>query len=315
MLAATAAAGAAGAWLGVHYHRQKREAVARLRARSQIVETARGPVEYATVGDGPALLFVHGVMGGYDQSLLLARLIHGFQVIAPSRPGYLRTPLGTGSTAAEQADAYAALLDALDIPRVAVIGGSGGGPSALRFALQHPARCWALVMVSAICLKPSASALRRYWLWTAIMLSDFSMWMLNGLTFDALLARDGITPAVRAQIERNADTMDIVRRLVQIYPTRIRRMGLVNDLIQAENVFPPGGLEHLSLPTLVIHGTTDPIVPFENGEHVARMVPGAALLAVEGGGHLCIATHRETTIPVLEEFLRQHAPERKRSTP
>lgn len=297
----------ASAWLGAHYHRQKHEAVTRLRARSRIVDTARGPVEYAITGEGPTLLFVHGIMGGYDQSLLLARLIHGFTVIAPSRPGYLRTPLATGRTAAEQADAYAALLDALNIPKVAIIGGSGGGPSAIRFALQHPDRCWALVMVSAICLRPSASTLQHYWRWEAIMPSDFTLWVLNGLTFDALLARTGITPAVRARVERDSDTLDIVRGLVQIYPTSNRRIGLVNDLIQTEKAFPLDGLGSLSLPTLVIHGATDPIVPFANGEHVARTVPGAALLAVEGGGHLCIATHRDTTIPVLEEFLRQHA--------
>lgn len=305
---ALAAALAAGAWLGAQYQRHKRAAVARLRAGSQIVETACGTVEYAIVGEGPTLLFAHGVIGGYDQSLLMARLIHGFKVVAPSRPGYLRTPLATGRTAADQADAYATLLDGLGISRVAIIGGSGGGPSALRFTLRHPDRCWALVMVSAICLPPPASMLRDYRLWTAVMPFDFVMWAVTHLTFEALMARDGVTPDVRARIQRDPETWDIIRGLLLIHPTSTRTAGLINDLTQASKMLRYDGLERLALPTLVIHGTADPIVPFENAEYIARTVPSAALLAVEGGGHLCIATHRETTIPVLEEFLRQHAP-------
>ncbi len=307
-VAAMAAAAAVGVWLGRRYQRHKRAAENRLRAGSQIIETTCGPVEYAAVGEGSPLLFAHGALGGYDQSLLLARLIHGFTVIAPSRPGHLRTPLSTGRSPARQADAYAALLDALHISRVAIIGGSGGGPSALRFAAQYPDRCWALVLVSAICLAPPASTLRRYWFWAALSPFDFGMWLFTHLAFDALLASDRITPDMRRRLERDTETMDILRGLLQNHPTSGRTAGLVNDLLQTRTVLPLEGLERISAPTLVIHGRRDPIVPFENGEHIARTVPGAALLAVEGGGHTCIATHRATTIPTLEEFLRQHAP-------
>ncbi len=78
--------------------------------------------------------------GGYDQSIASAlsrpESIAGFKVIAISRPGYLRTPLQSGVTPAEQADVYAALLDELNIKTTIVYGASGGAPSALR----RPAR-------------------------------------------------------------------------------------------------------------------------------------------------------------------------------
>jgi pimeloyl-ACP methyl ester carboxylesterase len=72
----------------------------------RVVHTRRGPVEYAEVGAGPAVLCLHGAMGGYDQSLLLARSAGapGFRYLAVSRPGYLGTPLSRGRTPEEQAD-------------------------------------------------------------------------------------------------------------------------------------------------------------------------------------------------------------------
>jgi hypothetical protein len=91
---------------------------------SRIAQTALGPIEYYVMGTGPAVLVSHGCPGGYDQGLIAARLARDqrFQFIALSRPGYLRTPLCVGASPAEQADAYAALLDALHIPAAAVIG-------------------------------------------------------------------------------------------------------------------------------------------------------------------------------------------------
>ena len=116
---------------------------AELAAVSSVVETSSGPMEYRAGGAGErVLLFVHGTPGGHDQGGAAGELAaaNGWRFLAPSRPGYLRTPLATGRTPVEQADAYAALLDALDIRRVAILGVSGGGPSALEFAARHPER-------------------------------------------------------------------------------------------------------------------------------------------------------------------------------
>jgi pimeloyl-ACP methyl ester carboxylesterase len=124
-----------------------------LAADSSVVETSRGPIEYAQIGEGRPVLFVHGAPGGYDE-LGAFKITHeelsGFRLIIPSRPGYLRTPLSVGKTPAEQADALLALLDKLEVQRVALVGHSGGGPVALQFALRHPDRCSALVLESAL---------------------------------------------------------------------------------------------------------------------------------------------------------------------
>ena len=83
----------------------------------QIAETAVGPIEYGIVGDsGPVILFAHGTPGGFDQTPFFSAVgFEGYRVLTPSRPGYMATPLDVGRTPQDQARAFAALLDALDI--------------------------------------------------------------------------------------------------------------------------------------------------------------------------------------------------------
>lgn len=70
-----------------------------LERASEVVETARGPVELARRGQAPFVLLFHGGPGGHDQGFAADALLRaGFGVLAPSRPGYLRTPLESGRT-------------------------------------------------------------------------------------------------------------------------------------------------------------------------------------------------------------------------
>jgi pimeloyl-ACP methyl ester carboxylesterase len=130
----------------------------RIASGSQIAETRCGPIEYIARGDGPAVLFVHGAGGGFDQGLdFIEPLVKsGLRVVLMSRFGYLRTPLPADASAAAQADAHACLLDALQIERAAVFGVSAGAPSSMQFALRHPQRTRALVL-----LVPAAYVPRR----------------------------------------------------------------------------------------------------------------------------------------------------------
>src|SRR4029453_8332240 len=131
------------------YRRDIQRARERISAGSRIAETPCGPIEYAQAGDGPPVLVVHGAGGGFDQAMFLAVPLFesGLRVIAVSRFGYLRTPLPADPSATAQADAHACLLDALGIPRVAVLGASAGAPSSMQFALRHPERTAALVLL------------------------------------------------------------------------------------------------------------------------------------------------------------------------
>src|SRR5512142_979151 len=87
------------------YRRDIRRERERVAGGGRMIQTACGPIEYAVVGDGPAVLVVHGAGGGFDQGLDLgeALVARGFRVIAMSRFGYLRTPLPADASAVAQA--------------------------------------------------------------------------------------------------------------------------------------------------------------------------------------------------------------------
>ena len=127
---------------------QARERLAAM--ESQLVQTPYGPMEVAVRGEGEPVLVIHGNGGGFDQGLGLARayLADGFQVITPSRFGYLRSPVPADATPALQADIYASLLDALEIERVPIFATSAGVTSAIQFALRYPERTSALILHS-----------------------------------------------------------------------------------------------------------------------------------------------------------------------
>ena len=146
-------------------------AAARGAALSEVAETSRGSVEFARVGEPPYILFFHGSPGGYDQGVSNDDFAGvGFGTIAVSRPGYLRTPLSTGPSMEEQADAMAALLDVLEVDRVVAYGVSGGGPSAIQFAARHPDRTSALLLGCAIAQRYVSSTLPGWAM--RVLLSD-----------------------------------------------------------------------------------------------------------------------------------------------
>ena len=103
---------------------------------------------------------VHGSGGSHDQGMAFAgRLVkHGVRMIAMSRFGYLRTPRPIDASPAAQADAHVCLMDALNIDKAAVVGGSAGGLSALQVAIRHRDRVSALVLLVPLAYKPSTQA-------------------------------------------------------------------------------------------------------------------------------------------------------------
>ena len=118
----------------------------------------------------------------------------GFRVIAPSRFGYLRTPLPADASAAAQADAHACLLDALGVEARAIVGVSAGGPSVLQFALRHPDRAAALLLlVPAVYAPPSDQGRRRGRRTTMLLLfdtalrSDFLFWAASQVAHDTFV--------------------------------------------------------------------------------------------------------------------------------
>jgi len=109
------------------------------------------PLNYLDVGDGPAILFVHGLMSSSETwSSQIDRLSTGFRVIAPDLFGHGASakPAGDYSLGAHAAT-LRDLLDTLNVPSVTMVGHSLGGGIALQFAYLFPERVTGLILVSS----------------------------------------------------------------------------------------------------------------------------------------------------------------------
>ncbi len=274
-------------------------------SESTLVDTRLGPMEYAAVGDGPDVLLIHGSPGGYDQLLPLARSLagRGYRAITVSRPGYLRTPQQVGSTPEQQADALAALVDALELRRVALIGVSGGGPTTLQLALRHPQRVQGVVLICALSSglrqgNPDPGEIRELDL----------MWDLSALVARFFPSRGlrflGVTDATELELHlADPTTVEAVRYLFQSLGFSGRRHGYVQDMLAVQRGDLAYPLEQIEAPTLVLHGSDDANVPLSHGEHVASSIPGAQLRVLDGAGHAIFVLQHKWIEDQVDAFL------------
>lgn len=276
------------------YRSWQRRELKHVQKKGIVVETAVGPVEYQVIGQGPAVLYAHGTPGGFDQGLAFARMLGGEQcmLISPSRPGYLRTPLAAGASPAEQADLYAALLDALSIEQASIIGFSGGGPSALQFALRHPDRCRSLAMIGGIVQRNCCSERHQALpVWKRVPTQIVEQLLVSDPFLYAVLPFARLLPRGTA----------VAGMLCSGALYHLRRVGHENDLTQFAAIkdYP---LEQVIAPTLVIHGISDEDVPFEDARLLECKMPNVHLVAVEGD-HSAFYTHAAMVMPLLSKFV------------
>jgi len=268
-----------------HYRADIARAYDRVADGGQVVETACGLVQYTEFGSGAPVLMIHGAGGGYDQGAYFAQLLGGgYRWIAPSRFGYLGTPVPEDASSELQADAYACLLNALDIDRVGVVGVSGGGPSALLFALRHADRTTGLVMIDAV---SHSMPVRPAYLNTlfSVFTNDFIFWSLTHISKGGLLAALGVPKADQKQLSA-ADLNEAYAFLDTILPMKPRRAGQV--LEQSMSEYNAAEIGQIGVPTLVVHARNDTLVGFDQGSYTAEMVTGAQFISMETGGHLAI---------------------------
>lgn len=267
---------------------------------SQVAQTRLGPVEYAIRGEGPALLSVHGGPGGYDQGLALAECFrkNGFQIIAPSRPGYLGTPLGRGETAEGQADVLAALIETLGLGPLAVVGASAGGPPSYALAQNRPELVRALVEIDSVCIKYTKQEdLTKTQ--EAIFLSKPGLWLMDWFM------RHFPAPMVKEFLQ-NASSLDgheLLERVRQVVtdPVKLsfvrvmtrtmcdgweaRKQGVYNDLalMGALTRMP---LDKIACPALILHGDADADVTPAHGEYAHGAIKGSEFYPIRGGSHI-----------------------------
>jgi pimeloyl-ACP methyl ester carboxylesterase len=207
----------------------------------------------------------------------------------PGRPGY------TGSDLVADA---AGVLDAYEIPAAHVVGVSAGGAFAQLLALDYPDRVLSLVLISTSPalpgdrgLPPPTEEFGRFVRTARLDWSDPESVIRYQVEYARLLA--GRRPFDEPAVER------FVRRDVE----RARDFAAAqnHDAIPDDDRRRPP-LSSIRVPTLVVHGTADPMFPIEHGEALAEEIPAARLMPLDGAGH---GMHEADWEPVARAILEQ----------
>jgi pimeloyl-ACP methyl ester carboxylesterase len=299
------AAGAGAAFivnrLAQRYRDDLEAAYARLAAVDRtVVSTRFGAVEYAERGSGEPLLSIHGSFGGCDAGLASLRglIPPDRRVVAPSRFGYLSSTMPPRASTADQAEAFAALLDKVGIVRSDVVAISSGATSAIQFALRHPDRVKHLVIISGNL--PGAAPAAVPPPVARLVYRDAVIWTLKVFARPILVRQMGIPRgyALRAQDERIVSDF-----LEGLFPVGPRVQGATSD----DYVFDPEidncQLEALAVPTMFVHAKDDLLVSYDVARRAAERVRGAQLVTVEDGGHLMLGGHEEFIARSVFAFL------------
>jgi pimeloyl-ACP methyl ester carboxylesterase len=265
-------------------------------------------VEYAEQGQGEALLAIHGAGGGYDQGLLIARdMGEAFRVIAPSRFGYLRTPVPHDCSPATQADAHAALLDFLRVERCVVLAASAGAPSAIELALRHPDRVTALILlvprtyhptqaIGADQSVPSQSVLR-----IIEASADFLFWIAMRVSRGSIVRFLGVPPAVEADASHEEQAR-VTELMHSILPLSERVRGIEVDGLSD---IPSWPLERIAVPTLVVSAEDDLYNTLPGARYTAERIKNSELHVLKSGGHLMVGQGAQIR-RWIGDFLERH---------
>ncbi len=244
-------------------------------------------------GDGPPVLFLHGIGGGADAFRpQLERLSARWRVLAWDMPGYGRSPPLAEVTWPALAEAVEALLDAKGLDRVHLVGHSMGGMVALEFAASRPGRLRSLTLsgTSSAFGKPDGEWQRKF-------IADRLAPIEAGTPM-----RDLAKEMVAAMTAPGADPagLSLAEDCMADVPPETYKAAL-RCLVTFDR---RDALPGLAVPTLVLAGEHDPNAPSAMMERMAAKIAGARFELLEGAGHLANLERPAEFDAALESFLR-----------
>ena len=205
------------------------------------------------------------------------------------RPGY---------TGADLVADAAAVLDAYGIPAAHIVGASAGAAFAQLLALDYPERVLSLVLIGTSPatpiereLPPPSEEFGRF------VSSARVDWSDAGSVIEYLVEYSRVLAGGRRPFDEAA-VRDLVRRDIE----RARDFSAAQNhdsIPDDDRQRPP--LSQIAAPTLVIHGTADPMFPTEHGEALAEEIPGATMLTLQGAGHGVDRADWETIVRAILE--------------
>ena len=243
-------------------------------------------------GDGDPVLLIMGL--GYTLEMwhrVAPALAERYLVLLFDNRGVGRSDVPPGPYTIPQMAADAvAVLDAAGIDRAHVVGASLGGVIAQELALSYPERVRSLVLACTTCGGPNAVLPEADVI--SLLASRATQGLEEGFRASVPFIYDAATP--RERIEE-----DLAVRLATVVPAE----GYLSQLLAAVGYDTSARLGSIRIPTLVVHGLSDLLVPPGNGELLARTIPGARLVLLRDASHIMFTDQPETVPEVLVDFL------------
>ena len=271
-------------WLSSRYRRDMHAARARVAGVDRhAISTRWGVVEYAERGDGDPVLVVHGIFHNCVGGLFSVRdLVTERRVIVPSRFGYLNSSMPVDATPEHQADALAALLDALHIDQIDVIAESAGATAALQLAVRHPQRVQHLaVLVGNLPGSPTAVVQPSM---AKLFNRQLPLWVMRTFAPSVMVRLVAALPKGFA-ISRE-DARFVTEFIDSLFP--VSPEGVDFDAFVSNAAVNDYTLESIRVPTLIVHTRDDQLASHDASERAAKRIPGARFISLESGGHLMI---------------------------
>jgi len=266
---------------------------------------------FVHAGKGPPLLLIHGIGDSSDTwKQVIPQLARDYTVIAPDLLGHGRSdkPRADYSVAA-YANGMRDLISVLGAERVTVVGHSLGGGVAMQFAYQYPDRCERLVLVATGGVSHEVHPLLRL---AAAPTADMFLPLLSLGPTRALGARAlKFLGTTKSDLGRDAPHL---ARVFDALPDATARRAFVRTIRavvdwrgQAITMLDRCYLTR-GMPTLLVWGTHDPILPFRHAHLARAAMPGSKLVPFEGAGHFPHQTEPDRFIEVLRDFLANTSP-------
>lgn len=259
---------------------------------------------YKDWGSGPPVVFSHGWPLNSDswESQMLFLASHGYRAIAHDRRGHGRsTQTWHGNEMDTYADDLAALIETLDLHEVTLIGFSTGGGEVARYVGRHgTGRVARIALVSAVppfmLQTPDNPA--------GVPIEVFDGLRANSLADRSQLYQDLADGPFFGGNRPGANPSQGIRDSFWLQGMQAGHRNAFECIAAFSATDFRKDLDAFDVPTLVIHGDDDQVVPFEvGGKASAARVPGAMLKVYPGAPHGITDTHKEQLSADLLEFL------------
>jgi pimeloyl-ACP methyl ester carboxylesterase len=252
---------------------------------------------YEVYGKGEPLLLIPSMgMNHLSWAEQVPVYANEFKVIVydPRGTGQSSFPEGVQLTTALLADDAAALLDALGVDAAHVLGWSLGGMVAQEMALRHPEKVRSLILSATSPGGPHAAPVEDS------VLAAFIAGMTQGVTAPNFL-EGWFSPGYLAEHRSEA-----IEQLHWQPDPEIPLQVLQAQLMATAGHDTYDRLPSITAPTLVLHGSDDPMLPLEDGRILAERILGAELIVVDGARHAYMLEKQGEADAAVLDFLRQH---------